>query len=53
MEWLGFRYLVVHEFAANAGRLEQPVSTGLPADATVEPAPEPLPIDEQRVPAAV
>jgi len=53
MESLGFRYLVVHEFAANAGRLEQPVSTGLPADATVEPAPEPLPIDEQRVPAAV
>jgi hypothetical protein len=53
MEWLGFRYLVVHEFAAHAGTLEQPVSAGVPADLTVELAPEPVPIDEQRAPAAV
>ena len=49
MDWLGFRYLILHEFAARAGMLEQP-ATG---EAPIEPSPEQVPVDVEAEAAAV
>jgi hypothetical protein len=42
MDWLGFRYLVLHEFAQREGSLEQ--AEVVPQPVVAEPAaPEPVP----------
>jgi hypothetical protein len=41
MDWLGFRFLVVHEFAAHVGALDEPALDGATIDGPVEAEPEP------------
>ena len=48
MDWLGFRYLELRQFAENPGTLEAPFAAGA-AEPGVETAPEPQPTEPELV----
>lgn len=49
MDALGFRYLVLHKFAAREGTLEQPATD----ESSIEPSPEQMPVEVEPEAAAV